>query len=80
MPKGKVPPHPLFDYLITDKGMKNDNATSRKSDILPSSISKVRAGRVTVSNDMRVALMRTFGMSLSKLDELAPPVMKKALS
>jgi hypothetical protein len=76
MPKGNVAPHPLFDYLIAEKGMKNDSAISRKADILPSSISKVRAGHVTVSNDVRIAIMRAFCLSLAKVDELAPPVAK----
>lgn len=76
MPKGNVKPHVLFDFLIAEKGMKNDQATSRKSGIIPSSISKIRNGHVAVSNDMRIALMRAFNLSLAKLDELAPPAVK----
>lgn len=76
MPKGNVTPHPLFNYLIEEKGMKNDHAISNKAGILPSSISKVRNGKIIVSNDMRIALMRAFNLSLAKLDELAPPAVK----
>ena len=75
MPKGNVPSNTLFDFLIANKGMKNDHAISRKAGICPSTISKVRAGRA-VSDEIRVSIMRSFNLSLAKLDELAPPAVK----
>lgn len=77
MPKGNVKPNALFDYFVNEKGMANDAATARKANILPSSISKVRNGNHAVSDETRIALMRAFGLSLAKLDELAPPVAKR---
>lgn len=76
MPKGNVPTHTLFDFILTNTGLKSDAAIALEANILPSTISKIRAGNVAVSNDVRVAIMRAFCISLAKLDELAPPAVK----
>lgn len=76
MLKRGVPPNALFDYIIANKGMANDSAISRKSGVMPPNISKIRSGGIEVSDFVRVALMRAFNLSLTKLDELAPPAVK----
>ncbi len=76
MPKGSVPPHALFDFLLTNTGLKNDAAISQKADVCASTICKIRNSKIALSNDVRIAIMRAFGLSLAKVDELAPPVVK----
>lgn len=73
-------PHPLFDALLADlrrqKGdavRVNDAALCRTLDIGPGNLSKMRKGTYPVSDTVRVKVMRTFGWSIKRLDELAPP-------
>lgn len=73
-------PHPLFDALLADLRRKkgeavriNDAALCRVLDVLPPTLSKMRKGRLPVSDTVRVKVMREFGWSIKRLDELAPP-------
>lgn len=73
-------PHPLFDALLIDmrrqKGESvriNDAALCRELHVLPPTLSKMRKGRLPVSDTLRVQVMRKFGWSIKRLDELAPP-------
>lgn len=73
-------PHPLFDALLADMRRRNgdavrnnDAALCRMIGIQPAAISKMRKGVQPVTDSVRVKVMRTFGWSIKKLDELAPP-------
>lgn len=76
MPKRTIQPHALLDFLIEEKGMKNDAAIARILGINPSVLSKIRKGdrKYPVSPEIRLGVMRNFGLSLKRVDELAPPV------
>lgn len=53
--KIRKPAHRLFDFLIKNFRLKNDNALALALDLLPSTICKMRAGRpVTASVILRV--------------------------
>lgn len=73
-------PHPLFDALLADmqrrrgnKVRNNDAALCRILDVQPPTLSKMRKGRLPVSDTVRVQVMRKFGWSIKRLDDLAPP-------
>jgi hypothetical protein len=73
-------PHPLFDALLADmrrrrgdKVRNNDAALCRELDVLPPTLSKMRKGKLPVSDFVRVQVMRKFGWPIKRLDELAPP-------
>jgi hypothetical protein len=73
-------PHPLFDALLADmrrrrgdKVRNNDAALCRELDVLPPTLSKMRKGKLPVSDFVRVQVMRKFGWSIKRLDDLAPP-------
>lgn len=78
MPKRTIPAHTLLDFLITEKGMKNDAAIARILGINPSVLSKIRKDdrKYPVSPEIRLGVMRNFGLSLRRVDELAPEVTK----
>jgi len=71
-----IPPHALLDFLIEEKGMKNDAAIARLLNVNPSVMSKMRKdkSKYPVSPEIRLGVMRHFGLSLRRVDELAPPV------
>jgi hypothetical protein len=53
--KIRKPAHRLFDFLIKNYRLKNDNALADALDVVPSVISKVRSGRqVTASLILKV--------------------------
>jgi len=53
--KIRKPAHRLFDFLIKNYRLKNDHALADALDVVPSAISKVRAGRpVTASLILKV--------------------------
>lgn len=53
--KIRKPAHRLFDFLIKNYRLKNDNALADALDVVPSVISKARAGRpVTASLILKV--------------------------
>jgi hypothetical protein len=73
-------PHPLFDALLEDmrrrrgdKVRNNDAALCRELDVLPPTLSKMRKGKLPVSDTVRVQVMRKFGWSIKRLDSLVPP-------
>lgn len=83
MKKKMVPqekrPHALIDALLKELRHRhgpavraNDAALCRALDIQAPTLSKIRKG-TAVSDTMRVRVMRTFGWSLKRIDELAPP-------
>lgn len=66
--------HPLLDALIEENdGIRNDADLRRVLGIEPATISKIRHGKLAVSDTIRVAIMRKFKWSLRRLDDLAPP-------
>jgi hypothetical protein len=73
-------PHPLFDALLADMRRQkgdavriNDAALCRELDVLPPTLSKMRKGKLPVSDTVRVRVMRKFGWSIKRLDALVPP-------
>jgi hypothetical protein len=73
-------PHPLFDALLADlrrrrgdKVRNNDAALCKVLDVQPPTLSKMRKGHLAVSDTVRVQVIRKFGWSIKRLDELAPP-------
>lgn len=45
LPKKRKAPHKLFDFLIANYELKNDNALANELEITPSLICKIRYGR-----------------------------------
>ncbi|MYM25759.1 hypothetical protein GTP46_24325 [Duganella sp. FT135W] len=68
----QLEPNALIDYLLTENNIANDAALSRALEVAPPVISKIRNNRLYVGATLRLRIMRKFGMSLEKLDELAP--------
>jgi hypothetical protein len=73
-------PHPLFDALLADmrrrrgdKVRNNDAALCRELGVLAPTLSKMRKGKLPVSDYVRCQVMRKFHWSIKRLDELAPP-------
>lgn len=73
-------PHPLFDALLADLRHKkgdavriNDATLCRLLGLQPSGVSRMRSGVLPVTDHVRVRVMREFGWSIKRLDELAPP-------
>jgi len=67
-----TPAHTLLDTLLHEQGLKNDAHLARDLKIGPPWISKIRRGHVRVTDEFRIAVMRKYGMTLVRLDELAP--------
>lgn len=62
----------LMDYLLNSQRLKNDSALSRALDVSPPVISKIRNHRLPIGATLKLRMMRVFGISLEKIDELAP--------
>ena len=71
----KIPPHLLLDAILQVQGVKNDAHMAKDLRINASVLSKMRSSG-SCSNDFRVAVMRTYGWSLSGIDKMAPPAAK----
>lgn len=71
-------PHALFDALIAAKGLKHDRELAKYLDIDAASICKTRSSGRTVSDHIRLSIIRKFGWSLRRVDELAPPAEVKS--
>lgn len=66
--------HPLFDTLIAENpNVRNDADLCRVLDVQPPNLSKMRNGKLPVSDSLRVAVMRKFRWSLKRLDQVVPP-------
>lgn len=79
-PQPEKQPHPLIDALLAELRHRhgpavraNDAALCRALNIQAPTLSKMRSGLLPVSDTMRVRVMRTFGWSMKRLDDLAPP-------
>lgn len=67
-------PHPLLDELLTKYGVKNDRQLAAALGFSQQgAICRVRSRLVPVSDGLRIRIMRRFGLSLRRIDELAPP-------
>ncbi len=73
MPKKYDQEHPLLDAIISEKDLYNDAHLARFMQYKPGVISKVRNGKVHVSDEFRLRVMRKTGWSLAKIDKLCPP-------
>jgi plasmid maintenance system antidote protein VapI len=62
----------LIDHLLETYKLRNDAALSRKLDVAPPVISKIRHNRLPIGPAIKLRMMRRFGISLEKIDELAP--------
>jgi plasmid maintenance system antidote protein VapI len=62
----------LIDFLLEKQNLKNDAALARALDVAPPVISKIRHHRLPVGAALKLRMMRRFGVTLEKLDELAP--------
>jgi len=60
----------LLDEVKKRYEVKNDAELSRKLDVPPPTISKIRSGRVNVSADMILRIHETFGMTVKEIREL----------
>ena len=69
--------HPMLDDLIDKKGViRNDADLARELGVAGAIISRVRNGG-TMGDSLRLTIMRKFGISLQKIDTLAPPAAKE---
>lgn len=66
-------PHPLFDALIQERGLKNDAELARFLEVQPPFLSKMRNRKADLNDTVRVSIMRKFRWTLKRVDELAPP-------
>lgn len=60
----------LLDEVKKRYEVKNDAELSRKLDVPPPTISKIRSGRISVSADMILRLHETFNMPVKEIREL----------
>jgi len=60
----------LLDEVKKRYEVKNDAELSRKLDVPPPTISKIRSGKVNVSADMILRIHETFGMPVKEIREL----------
>jgi hypothetical protein len=65
--------HKLFDSLITGGSIRNDRDLARELNVAPPVISKIRNLKLELGDSMRVRIMRRFGLTMRRVDELAPP-------
>lgn len=66
--------HKLFDSLITGGDIRNDRDLARELHVAPPVISKIRNLKLELGDSMRVKVMRRFGLTIRRVDELAPPI------
>lgn len=66
-------PHALLDTLIQSNKLRSDTHLADELEVSKITIHDIRHGRRYVSADIRCTIIRKFGMSLKKIDELAPP-------
>jgi len=60
----------LLDAVKERYAVKNDAELSRKLDVPPPTISKIRSGKVNVSADMILRIHETFDMPVKEIREL----------
>jgi plasmid maintenance system antidote protein VapI len=60
----------LLDAVKKRYAIKNDAELSRKLDVPPPTISKIRSGKVNVSADMILRIHETFDMPVKEIREL----------
>jgi plasmid maintenance system antidote protein VapI len=60
----------LLDAVKERYSVKNDAELSRKLDVPPPTISKIRSGKVSVSADMILRIHETFEMPVKEIREL----------
>jgi plasmid maintenance system antidote protein VapI len=60
----------LLDAVKERYAIKNDAELSRKMDVPPPTISKIRSGKVNVSADMILRIHETFDMPVKEIREL----------
>jgi plasmid maintenance system antidote protein VapI len=60
----------LLDAVKERYSVKNDAELSRKLDVPPPTISKIRSGKVNVSADMILRIHETFDMPVKEIREL----------
>jgi plasmid maintenance system antidote protein VapI len=60
----------LLDEVKKRYEVKNDAELSRKLDVPPPTISKIRSGRISVSADMILRIHETFNMPVKEIREL----------
>jgi plasmid maintenance system antidote protein VapI len=60
----------LLDAVKERYAIKNDAELSRKLDVPPPTISKIRSGKVNVSADMILRIHETFDMPVKEIREL----------
>jgi plasmid maintenance system antidote protein VapI len=60
----------LLDTIKERHSIKSDAELSRKLDVPPPTISKIRSGRVSVSADMILRIHETFNMPVKEIREL----------
>lgn len=65
--------HQLFDSLITGGNIRTDRDLAHELNVAPPVISKIRNLKLDLGDTMRVKIMRRFGLSIRRIDELAPP-------
>jgi hypothetical protein len=63
-------PNRLLDTLLKSTGAKNDFQLSRALEMPPSSISKIRNRRMTVSGQTLIAMHEASGLSIRELRAL----------
>jgi hypothetical protein len=69
----RVDPNKLLDTIIHEHNLKNDSALCALLGVGRPQISKMRHNRTYLNDEFRVLLMRKLGMTLVRIDELAPP-------
>lgn len=65
-------PHPLFDELINHYRLRNDAELAYRLGVGRDAISRVRKG-ASLTNNLRIAILREFKISMRRLDDLSPP-------
>lgn len=66
-------PHPLLDTLKSEAHLRNDSALADHIGVGRDVISRIRSGKLVVSDMVRIKIQRKYRMSLRRLDSLSPP-------
>jgi hypothetical protein len=64
-------PAALFDAILKAHNLKNDAELSRRMQVPPPVISKVRRARVTLGASLMIRIHETFGLPISEIRSLS---------
>lgn len=65
--------HTLLDTLRSEAKLRNDSELAAHLDVGRDVISRLRSGKMPLTDGVRIKIQRKYRMSLRRLDSLSPP-------